>query len=51
MIHITLPDGSVKEFESGVTAFDVAEAISPRRRKAVLAAERDGEPHYAFTPI
>ena len=51
MIHITLPDGSVKEFESGVTAFDVAEAISPRLRKAVLAAEIDGERHDAFAPI
>ncbi|MCR5808492.1 MAG: threonine--tRNA ligase, partial [Clostridiales bacterium] len=46
-----LPDGSVKEFESGVTAFDVAEAISPRLRKAVLAAEIDGERHDAFAPI
>ncbi len=51
MINITLPDGSVKEFESGVTAFDVAEAISPRLRKAVLAAEIDGERHDAFAPI
>ena len=51
MIHITLPDGSVKEFESGITAFDVAEAISPRLRKAVLAAEIDGERHDAFAPI
>ncbi|MBR4658433.1 MAG: threonine--tRNA ligase [Clostridia bacterium] len=51
MIHITLPDGSVKEFESGVSAFDVAESISPRLRKAVLAAEIDGERHDAFAPI
>ncbi|MCR5809254.1 MAG: threonine--tRNA ligase [Clostridiales bacterium] len=51
MIHITLPDGSVKEFENGVTAFDVAESISPRLRKAVLAAEIDGERHDAFMPI
>ena len=51
MINITLPDGSVKEFESGVTAFDVAEAISPRLRKAVLAAEIDGERRDAFAPI
>ncbi len=51
MIHITLPDGSVKEFENGVTAFDVAESISPRLRKAVLAAEIDGERHDAFAPI
>ena len=51
MIHITLPDGSVKEYENGVTAFDVAESISPRLRKAVLAAEIDGERHDAFAPI
>ena len=51
MINITLPDGSVKEFESGVTAFDVAESISPRLRKAVLAAEIDGERRDAFAPI
>ena len=51
MINITLPDGSVREYENGVTAFDVAESISPRLRKAVLAAEIDGERHDAFAPI
>ena len=51
MINITLPDGSVREFEHGVTAFEVAESISPRLRKAVLAAEIDGERHDAFMPI
>lgn len=38
MITITLPDGSKKEFESGVTALQVAEDISPRLAKEVLAA-------------
>ena len=51
MINITLPDGSVKQYENGVTAFDVAESISPRLRKAVLAAEIDGERHDGFMPI
>ena len=51
MIHITLPDGSVREYESGVTAFDVAESISPRLRKAVLLAEIDGERADGFKPI
>ncbi|MCR5612015.1 MAG: threonine--tRNA ligase [Clostridiales bacterium] len=51
MINITLPDGSVKQYENGVTAFDVAESISPRLRKAVLAAEIDGERRDGFMPI
>ena len=51
MINITLPDGSVRQYEAGVTAFQVAEDISPRLRKAVLAAEIDGERQDAFKPI
>lgn len=38
MITITLPDGSEKEYERGVTALEVAEDISPRLAKEVLAA-------------
>lgn len=38
MITITLPDGSEKEYERGVTALQVAEDISPRLAKEVLAA-------------
>lgn len=38
MITITLPDGSKKEYESGVTALQVAEDVSPRLAKEVLAA-------------
>ncbi len=50
-MKITLPDGSVREYESGVSALDVAESISPRLKKAVLAAEIDGERCDAFAPI
>ena len=38
MIKITFPDGSVREYESGVTALQVAESISPRLAQEVLAA-------------
>lgn len=38
MITITLPDGSEKEYKRGVTALQVAEDISPRLAKEVLAA-------------
>ncbi len=43
MINISLPDGSVRQFEPGVTAFDVAYGISPGLAKAVLSAEVNGE--------
>lgn len=43
MIEITLPDGSVKEVESGTTALDVAMGISEGLARNVLAAEVAGE--------
>lgn len=38
MIDIKFPDGSVKSYDSGVTAFEVAQSISPRLAADVLAA-------------
>jgi len=43
MIKITLPDNSVREFESGVTGFDIAESISSRLAKDVLSISVEGE--------
>ena len=43
MINITLPDDTVKEFESGVTSHDVAMTISEGLARNVLAAEVNGE--------
>jgi threonyl-tRNA synthetase len=43
MIKITLPDNSVREFESGVTGIQIAEAISSRLAKDVLSVSVDGE--------
>ena len=38
MINITFPDGSVRQYESGVSAYDIAQSISPRLAADVLAA-------------
>ncbi len=43
MIKITFPDGSVKEFNNGVTGLEIAEQISPRLAKEVYAATVNGE--------
>lgn len=50
-MNITFPDGSVREFENGMTALDIAEAISPRLKKATLAAEIDGSVVDAARPV
>ena len=50
-MNITFPDGSVKQYEDGMTALQIAESISPRLRKATLAAEIDGSRADAFRPI
>ncbi|MFD2999242.1 threonine--tRNA ligase [Pontibacter toksunensis] len=39
MINITLPDGSVRQYESGVTSFEVAQSISEGLARNVLAAK------------
>ena len=38
MINITFPDGSVRAYEKGVTAYEIAASISPRLAADVLAA-------------
>jgi threonyl-tRNA synthetase len=38
MIKITLPDGSVKEFASGVTPMEVAKSISEGFARNVISA-------------
>ncbi|TXC82037.1 threonine--tRNA ligase [Luteibaculum oceani] len=51
MIKVTLPDGSVREYESGVTGLDVAKSISEGLARNVLAAEINGEVWDATRPI
>ena len=43
MINITLPDGSVRSYESGVTGLEVAKSISEGLARNVLAAKVNGE--------
>lgn len=38
MINITFPDGSVRQYKKGVTAFDIAGSISSRLQQDVVAA-------------
>jgi len=51
MIKITLPDGSVREVESGTTALQIAQSISEGLARNVLAAEVNGEIIDSFRPI
>ena len=50
-IKITLPDGTVKEFEKGSSSMDVALSISEGLARNVLAAEVNGEVIDANRPI
>jgi len=43
MINITLPDGSIKQFENPVSGYEIAEAISPRLAKEVLSISVNNE--------
>lgn len=50
-IHITLPDGSVKDYPKGSTAMQIAEDISPRLAREVLVASVNGEIYDLMRPI
>lgn len=43
MIKITFPDGSVREYAKGTTAYQVAESISPRLAADTLTVSVNGE--------
>ena len=43
MIKITFPDGAVREFESGVTTFEIAQSISNSLAKKALAGKFNGK--------
>ena len=38
-IHVTLPDGSVKDLPRGTTPLEIAKSISPRLADAALVAK------------
>ncbi len=51
MIKITFPDGSVREYASGVTGLEIAESISSRLAQDVLACGVNGETVELNRPI
>ena len=51
MVAITLPDGSVKEFDGATTVMQVAESIGPGLAKATVAGRVDGKLVDASDPI
>ena len=51
MIKITLPDGSIKEFESGINAIDVAKSISEGFARNVISANFNGTTIETVTPL
>lgn len=51
MIKITFPDGSVREYEAGITGLQIAESISSRLAQDVLACGVNGETVELNRPI
>lgn len=51
MVKIKFPDGSVKEFEPGITGLDIAASISPKLAKEVLSISVNGEIRDLTRPI
>jgi len=51
MVKIKFPDGSVKEFEPGITGLDIASSISPKLAKEVLSISVNGEIRDLTRPI
>jgi threonyl-tRNA synthetase len=51
MIAITLPDGSIKKFDAGVTPMDVAKSISEGLARNVISAAFNGATIETTTPL
>src|ERR1700733_9634836 len=51
MIKITLPDGSSREYEKGISSLEIARGISEGLMRNVLAAKVNGKVQDATLPI
>ncbi|MDB4926438.1 threonine--tRNA ligase [Mucilaginibacter sp.] len=51
MINITLPDGSVRQYDKGINSMQIAMSISEGLARNVLAAEVDGQVWDSSRPI
>ena len=50
MVKITFPDGSVREYEKGVTGLQIAESISPALARDVVSCGVNGETVELYRP-
>jgi hypothetical protein len=51
MVKITFPDGSVREYEAGITGLQIAESISPALARDVVSCGVNGETTELNMPI
>ncbi|MGB3452781.1 MAG: threonine--tRNA ligase [Moheibacter sp.] len=51
MINITFPDGSVRQYENGVTPIEIAKSISEGLARNVISAVVNGQQTETVTPI
>ena len=51
MIKITFPDGSVKEYQSGITPYEVAKSISEGLARNIISASANGKTVETITPL
>jgi len=51
MINISFPDGAIRQYESGITALDIAKSISEGLSRKVLVAKVNGQVWDATRPI
>lgn len=51
MINITLPDRSIRQYESGITAIEIAKSISEGLARNVISALVNGQQTETVTPI
>ncbi|WP_417597294.1 threonine--tRNA ligase [Pararhodobacter oceanensis] len=50
-ISLTFPDGSLRQYPSGITASEVAQSIAPSLAKAAISAQLDGAHYDLAWPI
>ncbi len=51
MINITFPDGSVRQFDKGINAYEIAKSISPRLASDILVATVNSKIYELNRPI
>ncbi|MEM7491927.1 MAG: threonine--tRNA ligase [Pseudomonadota bacterium] len=51
MVQVTLPDGSARDYEAGVSPFEIAESISKSLAKKAMAAKVDDELYDLTRPL